>query len=496
MNLYNTKFIDKMLEIIENWYNIFLILLLVLATYNLFYNLGRVPIFGWDEARHGVNAYEMIKRNNYIVSTYGYENDYWNLKPPLSYWAIVLGYKIAGFNPLGLRIMSAFSAFITIIIVSLITLHKHGKLASLISTITLATTMPFVLEHCARTGDADAVFALFFTIALSAMLLINENIKWIYVTGIAFSFAFLAKSWHAVNIILILGLYLILSKLIHKFKVRQILIFVLSGISPIFIWAFFRYQQDGLIFFKTMINYDLLARTSKTLEGHIGSMSFYIEKLQNSYFYWLLVLVGGILTVSLIIKSDKLNKEWFNYILAVLLWIAIPFILYTKAKTKIAWYIIPIYPAMAISIGAISDLLLKCRYRNALFQLLLIGMIAISIYKNEISIKKSISNPGIDYAQAALEQIKSMPIYRGKHIYTLFKTGSADNPNRWEQSYLLSAELYGDLIPLEGGIEGFLKDNTEKPLFLADKDKITEAFKAANSIKVLIENEKVYILTK
>lgn len=496
MNIFNAKFIDKTLELFEKWYIIFFILLLLLTSYNLFYNLGRIPIFSWDEARHGVNAYEMIKRNNYIVSTYGYEKDYWNLKPPLSYWAIVLGYKIAGFNPLGLRIMSAFSAFLTVVIVSLITLHKHGKLASLISTIVLATTIPFVLEHCARTGDADAIFVLFFTIAMSAMLMANENIKWIYITGLGFSFAFLAKSWHAVNIILIIGIYLIFSKLLLRLKFSQVIIFILTCSIPVFIWALLRYQQDGITFFSTMINYDLLARTSKALEGHIGGISFYIEKLQASYFYWLLILVGAILSSSLIIKPDKSNNEWITCMLAILLWISVPFILYTKAKTKIPWYITPIYPAMAITIGASSSFLLKCRYRNVISQILLIVMIILSIYKNEISIIKSISSPVIDYAQAALLQIKSMPSYRGRHIYTLFRTGSADNPNRWEQSYLLCAELYGDLIPLEGGIEGFLKDNTQRPLFLVDKDKITETFKVSHNLKTLIENENVYILTK
>lgn len=56
----------------------------------LFHNLGNNAIADWDEARHGINAYEMLRSNNWIISTYQYEPDLWNLKPPFSYYLIAL----------------------------------------------------------------------------------------------------------------------------------------------------------------------------------------------------------------------------------------------------------------------------------------------------------------------------------------------------------------------------------------------------------------------
>lgn len=44
----------------------------------------------YDEQRHAVNAYEMVVNNDYLVNTYFGETDYFNLKPPLSMWAIAL----------------------------------------------------------------------------------------------------------------------------------------------------------------------------------------------------------------------------------------------------------------------------------------------------------------------------------------------------------------------------------------------------------------------
>lgn len=496
IRLFNTKPIDAILEFFERCYYIFITIILMVSAFNLFYNLGNTPICSWDEARHGVSAFEMIKRNNYIVNTYAYSNDYWNLKPPLSYWAITAGYKILGYNALGLRFFSAVAAFLTILSVAFFTLIKNGRLASLITTSVLTTTMPYIIEHCARTGDADAIFVLFFTLSIISMLMIEKSISFLYCTGIFFAFAFLAKSWHSISIIVIVGSYLILSGILFKLKFREFILFLFSVILPIFIWGIFRFTQDGLIFFKTMIDFDLLKRTSTILEGHIGSTSFYIERLQFGYFYWMLVLASSVVSLTLLLEPDTLNKKMINYILAVLLWVAVPFILYTKAKTKISWYILPIYPALAVCLGGAVSGILKSKKKNLVLQILLSLMLLFSLYKNEISIINMVSYNSVDNVQELIKELGTISEYRGKNIYSLYKSNSADNPDRWDQSYLLCSELYGDMVPKEGGIIDFLEDTSDKPLFLVPKNS-KEALKLDRSkLKVVLENKYACIFTK
>jgi hypothetical protein len=57
----------------------------------------------------------------------------------------------------------------------------------------------------------------------------------------------------------------------------------------------------------------------------------------------------------------------------------------------------------------------------------------------------------MDIVQGLIKEVEQNPQYKGKHIYTIYKSGAADEPDRWEQSYLLCSELYGDMIPIEGG---------------------------------------------
>jgi 4-amino-4-deoxy-L-arabinose transferase-like glycosyltransferase len=212
---------NKFLDFFDKYYYLFLAIVLFMALFNIFYNLGHVPINSWDEARHGASAFEMLKTGNPIVNTYAYEIDYWNLKPPLSFWLIGLGYKIAGFNPVGLRIFSAAAAFITIAVTAYFTFYHFGKLASLISTSVLATTTQYILSHCARTGDADSIHVLFFTLAVVLASFSSKNIKWFYLSGLSFSLAFLNKSWHALSIPAIIGLYLLVNKMFLKIRKKN-----------------------------------------------------------------------------------------------------------------------------------------------------------------------------------------------------------------------------------------------------------------------------------
>lgn len=203
-----------------------------------------------------------------------------------------------------------------------------------------------------------------------------------------------------------------------------------------------------------------MARTSRALEGHIGGYCYYIEGLQWSYFYWGVVFSGTTMAYIVLLDIYISDKKRINYGLIIGIWIIVPFLLYTIAKTKISWYILPIYPAISLSIGATSSFILKEKNRNLITQIVLIAIIAISIYKSEEVIISKISNPQIDLNQELIQGIGKLPEYQGKRIYI----------NHFEQSYWLSTELYADLIPIEGGAEGFLEDNTDKTLLFITKD--------------------------
>ena len=56
-------------------YWVLLLALLTAGGFLLFTNLGETGISDCDEARHGINAYEMMQSGDYVVTTYRGEPD-------------------------------------------------------------------------------------------------------------------------------------------------------------------------------------------------------------------------------------------------------------------------------------------------------------------------------------------------------------------------------------------------------------------------------------
>lgn len=105
---------NSVIDFLTQNFRYYCLIILILAGFNLFFNLGAYPVNDWDEARHGVSAFEMIHNHNYINVTFGGKTEYWNLKPPLGIWLIALSYKVFGTNVFALRFPSAFAALLTI----------------------------------------------------------------------------------------------------------------------------------------------------------------------------------------------------------------------------------------------------------------------------------------------------------------------------------------------------------------------------------------------
>ncbi|MGP7818129.1 ArnT family glycosyltransferase [Niallia sp. 01092] len=477
--------LKKIVWFLEKYYFLFFSIILLVAIINLFFHLNIAPIKDWDESRHGISAYEMLQTGNYIVNTFRYEPDYWNLKPPISFWSIMLGYKIVGFNPLGLRLVSAISTLVLIIVLSLFVKYKHGGLASFVTAAVLITSKPFILEHSARTGDADSLFNLFFASSIICLLLMEKNIKWLYLSGFLFSLAFLTKSWHAGSIAIIVGMYLLFTKNILKWNIKTWFMFLFSIFFPILTWVMIRYQSDGVRFFKTMIEYDLLKRSSEPLEGHTGDIWYYVNIFQVEYFFWLLLLVGGFFSFLSLSSHNKIERADKKYTFGILLWVIIPFSVFTIAETKLRWYILPLYPVMALLIGIFVSKMIKTS-KNGILNIMVVFIIIFTFCKYEMEILNNIQNMRLPDVQEVLKKLESKENYHGYDIY-IYEKG-------WSQSKILAAELFGDLHVKNGNYKEFM--TRQDGLLLLPKNKETTELIKTKKLTIIVEGPKDYIVAR
>ena len=331
----------------EAVYWVLLAALLTAGGFLLFTNLGETGISDCDEARHGINAYEMMQSGDYVVTTYRGEPDYWNLKPPLTDYCIMLGYQLFGYNALGLRFYSALSMMLTMIVLALWTRHRYGRVASLCTQLMLLGCSFIYGPHFARFGDADAQMLLFYVVAMIFMLESHRRPRLLYGTALCFGLAFMSKSWHAALIPVTCLIYLLVTGEIRRLRPRHYLGLIFFGLLPIAPWAIARYQRDGMLFFEKMLSIDVVKRATSVHEEHRGGVGYYVSYLLSDR---TVIAATAIVLIALcwkVVRRLRLSRDQWG----ILLWFAVPLVLYSLCVSKLSWYIFVSLPPLAVGFG-------------------------------------------------------------------------------------------------------------------------------------------------
>lgn len=462
-----SNFGKKLSVFLDKYYWFLFAGLAVYAAMLCFLRLDVGYVASWDEARHGISAYEMLQNKNFIVNTYNYDVDYWNLKPPFSFYGIMLGFGLFGYSVMGLRFYSALSYFLICILCALFAKKHHGKLSSLLTLAFLCCNQLMLETHGARAGDADALYQLFFTIAMLAMMEISEKHNRSYICGVCFSLAFLTKSYHAGIILVIGALYMLITGMITKFKVKEWIFFVLSMAIPAGAWIIARFTQDGLTFFMTMLTEDVLSRSSVASEGHTGSAFFYIERyfLDGGMIYWLLLLVILAAGVYLIFKKKESLKPYTGY----LLWLFVPLVAFSVVSTKLNWYnypiLVPLCMLAAIGIGRYMESDAGKWQKIALAATVFV----LGIYGYRTFDAAILSIHGDALQTFIAESVDREDEIAGANAYIQVRQEMEDG-SVWNQNNNFIAEIEGDFKCKPHGVSGYLHCTEKKVIYISRED--------------------------
>ena len=439
------------------------------AAFLCFYRLDTGYVVSWDEARHGISAYEMLKNKNYIVNTVNYAPDYWNLKPPLSFYGIMLGFQLFGYSAVGLRFYSTVSYFLICILCALYLRKHHGKISSLLCLGFLCCNQLMFKNHGARAGDADALYQLFFTIAMLAMMEIPQKHSRSYLSGFCFSLAFLTKSYHAMIILGIGGLYMIFTGTIRRFKGKEWASFTVCTAAPLLLWGIARFTQDGLTFFLTMISEDVLNRSKSATEGHAGPVDYYIRTyfLDSGKIYGalLFIVVAAVLFMSVRKKSEI--KQYLGY----LLWLFVPLLAFSLVKTKLVWYGFPVFvPLMMLSAMFLENLLKSSGIKDGVKKMILLLILPMTVFYGCQTLQTTVLSEQPDRLQQFMaESVEQTDGYAGANAFIQIPQEIGDG-SVWNANLMLVAEMEGDFRCLPHGVYGYLNNKENKVLYISRED--------------------------
>lgn len=452
---------------LEALYWLTIIVLLTAGGFLLFTNLGETGISDCDEARHGINAYEMLQNGDYVVSTYHGEPDYWNLKPPLTYYCILLGYQLFGFSAFSMRFYSALSMLATMIMMALWMKKRYGSMASIFCQLFwLACTMVYG-PHFARFGDADAQMLFFYVAAMLCMLESPKNLKWLYGSAICFGLAFMSKSWHAALIPVTCFAFVCITGQIRQLRLRNYLLLIFFGLLPILPWAIARYLRDGLEFFKLSLTVDVGTRATTVHEGHFGDTLYYIRYLLSDPACLMAMLLCAIALVWKLLLRTRFTTDQ----LGIAVWFLLPLLLYSACVSKLAWYIFVSLPALAVGLGMLARKLCahsRLRLPAAVCLALVGGLMIFWGSGNWQDVSTAVNN---DAYQRVMLDYFDRDADSGTKIYVQYESENdyhVIDYRKWVMDDELTALLAGDLECIYGGSEAFMEEEDHAYLLCHD----------------------------
>jgi 4-amino-4-deoxy-L-arabinose transferase-like glycosyltransferase len=336
--------------------NLLLISLLVLlAASGLLWKLGTGSLAAWDEAIYAEVSKEVIATGNWLTLHWQYQP--WFEKPPLFIWITALFFRIFGVSEFWARLPSALSGVALIVVTYLIGKLKYDARVSILAALVLMTSYHFL--SFSRFGTMEVMLTLFTYVAVYGYLRVNvENQKWWYLVWSSCALALMVKGAGGVIAPAAIVLALIVDKRfgasIRSKHFWQAFLLAVLIVAP---WHVLMYVWYGRAFIDEYIGYHVIARSTTTLEGNASGYFYYVGRLVDGFFPWCLLAPFGVVST---IRRKPESRFWMLLIVCALV-----FGIYTLIPTRRPWYIIPLYPALAILIAAfISNLYRKYESRS------------------------------------------------------------------------------------------------------------------------------------
>lgn len=327
----------------EYWWECLYFFLLLLAALVLFcHNLGSLPLRDWDEGTFAQVAREIYESSfshwQWLFPTL-WQQPYLN-KPPLIHTLTAIAYSFLGVSEFSSRIVGASLTALSVPLLYLMVRELFiPRYYALFSALVYLTTLP-VVRH-GRLAMLDGAVLCFEVLLFLCLLKTRRDLRWSYGVGISLSLLCLTEGWMVAILLGGIGLLYITwdtPRLATSFYFWG---GVILGILPSVSWYSAQYLYYGEQYIRTAIQHQSLNRIFRVVEGNSGAVWYYLLELAKYYHPWLFLSLWGIRQA-----WEYRNWSWGRLILSTI----IPFLVaISLMQTKLPWYILPIYPFLAIT---------------------------------------------------------------------------------------------------------------------------------------------------
>ena len=324
------------------------LLLLVLCLVLYLWRLGATPLEDFDEAYYAVGAREMLQRHD--LGTPYFNGRPFLLKPILIYWVIAGAFTALGTTEFAARLASAFLGAFTVLITYWFVAHALSRRAGLAAGLSLAFCYMWI--DISRDASIDVLLTALLTSALFLFFLGMQappkQGPWLYLSGYPLlGLALLAKGPVPTGVVVV-GLLAFaatsgrLRRTLLEAKLLPGIALALAVAGPWY-WYELRHQPSFFGTFFIGEHFGHIGGTLARKEPVWGNLRYLLI-----YFYPWVAFLPGAFWYALRHPRDHILRFacW---------WSAAVVVLFSIPHSKLAHYLAPAFPPLAILVGAWLD---------------------------------------------------------------------------------------------------------------------------------------------
>ena len=317
------------------------------------FGLGAIGLVDYDEAAYGEVARAMLRSGDWLVPRLcGAE---FFEKPPLLYWTAAAGMELLGVGAAGVRLGTALAGLALPLALFGFARRSLGERAAFASALVLASSLEFAV--LARIAFTDMLLSLWLVLCLGALHRAFEEddgraTRWFAAACVFAALAVLTKG--AIGLLLpgVAGL----GELAFRGRLRLALrpSWLVLGLAVVvglgFSWYLALGVTHGFAFMRSLFLEHHVGRFTEPMQGHGGSVFYYLPVLALGMFPW-----SPLLPLALARLRLRDADERARLLRLFLLFSALTFVFFSIAATKLANYVAPVLPGLALALGALAS---------------------------------------------------------------------------------------------------------------------------------------------
>lgn len=389
----------------DNWQ---IVAITLIAGFVMILRLGRDEFLDWDECIFAQQAKEMVQHNSFLTN-------HWNgialfEKPPLTNWIIAMFYK-GGVSEFSARLGAVVASLLILLFIYLIGKKlfnsRVGYIAALIE-LSAASYITYSIRI-----NSDIFFTLFALMGYYCFVGEKPKKQYGIVSGIFYGLAVMSKGLSIFPYMFVLLLLSFLPPDRKKFfeYIKLIGAFCLVVLP----WHVYHFVVYGKTFYQVYIVEHLIRRSRFPIDFHVEGRLFYLKLISQNYSLFLIFLIIPAFILFMNFKSVWTGKNIerflnkYRILIGLYLMVCIALVSITMVRTRIWWYVLPIFPYIALIIGVGIDRFISffpkkiSRYIHFVLIVFIVGNISMTVDKeiNPLSSAHPLSNRNAIFSSAS-----------------------------------------------------------------------------------------------